>query len=203
MIGGAMTLQNTGRPKAWVYALAGGAIMAVAAIVLLAMGRTPWCTCGTIRLWSGDAWGAENSQQFTDPYSFTHITHGVLLYALLTCVARRRSAAARAMLAVAAESAWEVLENTNMVINRYRAATMALGYYGDSVINSMGDICACMVGVALAAWLPRRVTIALVVLLEVTLTAWIRDSLLLNIVMLVHPIEAVRAWQLGPAAGVR
>jgi len=179
------------------YAAVGGGIMAVAATILLAMGRTPWCTCGTIKLWSGDAWGAENSQQFTDPYSFTHITHGVLIYALLTYVARRRSVAARAVLAVAVESAWEVLENTDLVINRYRAATMALGYYGDSVINSMGDISACLVGVALAAWLPRRMTVALVVLLELTLTVWIRDSLLLNVVMLVHPIEAVRAWQLG------
>lgn len=173
------------------------AIIGVAALILLAMGRTPWYRSGSIKLWTGDAWGPENSQQFTDPYTFTHLTHGALLYLLLHLVARTRPLRARAVLAVALESAWEVLENTDMVINRYRAATMALGYYGDSVLNSVGDILACTVGFALAAGLPARVTVALLIGLEVALMVWIRDSLLLNIVMLIHPIEAVRTWQLG------
>ena len=171
--------------------------MALAAAVLLAMGRTPWCKCGTIKLWTGDAWGPENSQQLTDPYSFTHITHGVLLYFFLRLVAGKLSLQARGVLAIAAESGWEVLENTDMVIRRYRAATMALGYFGDSVFNSMGDILACAVGFLLASRLPTRVTVIMTIALELALTIWIRDSLLLNVVMLVHPIAAVRRWQLG------
>jgi Protein of unknown function (DUF2585) len=188
---------TTRRVPFWVYPTAAAAIMALAAAILLAMGRTPWCTCGTIKLWTGDAWGPENSQQLTDPYTFTHITHGVLLYFFLQLVARRLPLRARGVLAIAAESGWEVLENTDMVIRRYRAATMALGYFGDSVINSMGDILACAVGFLLASRLPTRLTVIMTVALELALTIWIRDSLLLNIVMLVHPIEAVRRWQLG------
>lgn len=173
------------------------ATIAAAAAILLVMGRTPWCRCGSIKLWSADAWGPENSQQFTDPYSFTHITHGVLLYGLLYLVARKQPLGMRAVLAIALESAWEVLENSDMVIDRYRAATMALGYYGDSVLNSVGDILSCAVGFALAARLPARVTVIIVLLLEVALTIWIRDSLLLNVVMLIHPLPAVKSWQLG------
>lgn len=181
----------------WLYAVAAAVIVAGAAAILLAMGRAPFCRCEAIRLWSGDAWGAENSQQLTDPYTFTHLTHGILFYALLHLLAPRLSLPARALLAVAAESTWEVLENTDAVIDRYRAATMALGYYGDSVFNSVGDIAACAVGFALAARLPARATALLVVAMEAVLTLTIRDSLLLNIVMLVHPIEAVKVWQAG------
>jgi len=181
----------------WFTAAAAAGIVAVAAAVLLAMGRTPWYRSGPIRLWYGDAWGAENSQQLFDPYSFTHVTHGILIYLLLHLVARRQPLRTRFILAVAVESAWEVLENTPMVINRYRAATMALGYYGDSVLNSIGDILSCMLGFALAARLPASLTLALVILLEAVLTVWIRDSLLLNIVMLIHPIGSIRNWQMG------
>ena len=179
----------------WRYVAAGAAIMALAAALELAMGRTPFCRCGSIELWAFDAWGPENSQQLTDPYTFTHVTHGVLLYFVTSLVAGRLMLPARALLAVALESAWEVLENTNAVIDRYRAATMAVGYYGDSVFNSMGDIAVCMLGFALAARLPTRVTIVLVCTLEVALMLTIRDSLLLNVVMLVHPLAAVRVWQ--------
>jgi hypothetical protein len=171
--------------------------MSVAVVILLAMGRTPWCRCDSIKLWTPDAWGAENSQQLTDPYTFTHITHGVLLYLLLWVVARKQPLGTRTVLAVALESGWEILENTDMVINRYRSLTMALGYYGDSVLNSVGDILACALGFALAARLPTRVTVGMVLTLELTLTLWIRDSLLLNIIMLAYPIDVVRAWQLG------
>jgi hypothetical protein len=179
------------------YVAAAAGIILVAVMILLSMGRTPWYRFGPVKLWYGNAWGPESSQQFTDPYTFTHVTHGVLLYCLLQLVARRRPLGTRAVLAVLLESGWEVLENTDMVINRYRAATMALGYYGDSVLNSVGDILACTVGFALASRLPTLVTVVLVIALEVALTLWIRDSLLLNIIMLVHPIDAVKTWQLG------
>jgi hypothetical protein len=193
-----MTSPDTSRQAPpWAHVTGAAGIIAVAALILLAMGRTPWCTCGSIKLWCGDAWGPENSQQFSDPYTFTHITHGVLLYFLLQLVARRVSLATRGVLAVAAESGWEVLENTPLVIERYRAATMALGYYGDSVINSVGDILACVVGFLLASRLPPRVTVAMVIVLELTLTLWIRDSLMLNVLMLLYPIKAIRVWQLG------
>ena len=190
----AMTsLDGRRRVSPWAYIGIAAATVGVAAVILLAMGRTPWCRCGSIKLWTSDAWGPENSQQFTDPYSFTHITHGVLLYFLLQLVARRFPLAARAVLAVALESGWEVFENSDMVINRYRAATMALGYYGDSVCNSVGDILSCAVGFALAARLPARVTVLMVVLLEGALTVWIRDSLLLNIVTQVPALN----WTTG------
>ena len=193
-----MTSPDTSRQgPPWAHLAGAAGIIAVAALILLAIGRTPWCTCASIKLWCGDAWGPENSQQFTDPYTFTHITHGVLLYFLLQLVARRYSLATRGLLAVAAESGWEVLENTPLVIERYRAATMALGYYGDSVINSVGDILACVVGFLLASRLPPRVTVAMVILLELTLTLWIHDSLMLNVLMLLYPIKAIRTWQLG------
>ena len=120
------------------YVVAGAAIMALAAALELAMGRAPFCTCGSIKLWTADAWGPENSQQLTDPYTFTHVTHGVVLYFLVSLVARGQALRARALLALGLESAWEVLENTVAVIDRYRAATMAVGYYGDSVFNSKG-----------------------------------------------------------------
>jgi len=193
-----MTSPDTSRQgPPWAHLAGAAGIIVVAALILLAIGRTPWCTCASIKLWCGDAWGPENSQQFTDPYTFTHITHGVLLYFLLQLVARRYSLATRGVLAVAAESGWEVLENTPLVIERYRAATMALGYYGDSVINSVGDILACVVGFLLASRLPPRVTVAMVIVLELTLTLWIHDSLMLNVVMLLYPIKAIRVWQLG------
>jgi len=193
-----MTLPDKSRQAfRWLHLAGAAAVIAVAAVILLAMGRTPWCTCASIKLWCGDAWGPENSQQFTDPYTFTHITHGVLLYFLLQLVARRFSLATRGVLAVAAESGWEVLENTPLVIERYRAATMALGYYGDSVINSVGDILACAIGFLLACCLPPRVTVAMVIVLEITLTIWIRDGLVLNVLMLLYPIKAIRTWQLG------
>ena len=181
----------------WTHVAGAAGIIAVAAVILLAMGRTPWCTCAAIKLWCGDAWGPENSQQFTDPYTFTHTTHGVLLYFLVQLVARRFSLATRGVLAVAAESGWEVLENTPLVIERYRAATMALGYYGDSVINSVGDILACAIGFLLACCLPPRVIVAMVIVLEITLAIWIRDGLVLNVLMLLYPIKAIRTWQLG------
>ena len=173
------------------------AIVAVAGSTLIAMGRVPWCRCGTLRPWVGDAWGPENSQHLADPYSFTHVTHGVLIYGILRLAAPRASLATSAVVAVAMESGWEVLENTDMVINRYREATVALGYYGDSVVNSIGDILFCALGFQLAARLPAFVTVLLTVGLESVLLFWIRDSLLLNIVMLLHPIEAVKRWQTG------
>jgi uncharacterized protein DUF2585 len=171
------------------------AILVCTATSLSALGRRPWCRCGTFRPWVGHAWGPENSQHLADPYSFTHVTHGVLLYLVLQLVAPAAPLATRALVALAAESGWEVLENTDFVIDRYRAATIALGYHGDTIVNSFGDIGSCLLGFVLAARLPPAVTVGVTLLQEAALLLWIRDSLLVNVVMLVHPIAAVTRWQ--------
>jgi len=188
----------TTKPSWRVYVLAVIAIMAFTATVELWMGRLPFCKCGSIRLWAGDIWSNENSQQFLDPYSFTHILHGVILYALVWSVASKRlPPGARLVVAVMLEAGWEMLENSNFIIARYRATTISQGYYGDSVFNSMGDICSMMAGFALAYKVPLRVTVIVAVLMDLALLLWIRDSLALNIIMLIHPIAAIKAWQMA------
>jgi len=177
------------------YLGAGATILALAGALELAMGRKIWGISGQPGIWSGDINSPHNSQYLTDPYSFSHLTHGILLYGLTWLFAQKVSRAGRALIALALEATWEVFENTNMVIERYRAATISLHYYGDSVMNSMCDILTCMAGFALAAILPTRVTIIAVLVLEIGLALWIRDSLLLNIVMLIHPFATIRAWQ--------
>lgn len=177
--------------------LAVTAMMAFTALVELRMGRLPFCKCGIIRLWAGDIWSDQNSQQFLDPYSFTHILHGVIFYALLWLIAGKRlPPGARLVVAVVLECSWEMLENSNFIIQRYRTATISLGYYGDSVLNSMGDICSMVLGFFLAYKLPVRVTAVGAVLLDVLLLFWIHDSLALNILMLIHPIAAIKSWQM-------
>lgn len=178
-------------------AAAGAAIVGLAIALLLTMGRQPWCRCGSAAVWVADAWGPHNSQHLTDPYTFTHLEHGALFFLALRAAAGRLSLRARALLAVAAESAWEIVENSPVVIERYRAATMALGYFGDSALNSAGDILACGLGFALAARLAPRTTVLLMLLTELALGVWIRDGLLLNVAMLAYPIEAIKIWQLG------
>jgi hypothetical protein len=172
-------------------------IVASTTTALLAMGRRPWCRCGRATPWVADAWGPENSQHLLDPYSLTHVTHGVLLYAVLRLVAPAAPIATRAVLALAAESGWEVVENSDAVIERYRRATMALGYHGDSIANSLGDVACCMLGFLLAARLPAPVTLLVTVAQEAVLLLWIRDSLLLNVLLLAHPLAAVQRWQGG------
>ena len=158
-------------------------------------GRRIWGIKGEPGLWSGDIHSEHNSQYFADPYSFSHITHGVLLYGLAWLVARKLSVWTRALMVLALECLWEVVENTDTVIERYRAATISLHYYGDSIVNSMSDILFCMIGFTIASIVPTRASIALVVLLEVALALWIRDNVSLNVIMLIHPFAAIRDWQ--------
>lgn len=172
-------------------------IVGAAAALLLAMGRAPTYRHGALRVYAGDVHGDENSQQLTDPYTLTHVTHGIALYAVLRLLAPRAFVGLRAVVAVAIESTWEVLENTDAVIERYRAATMAQGYYGDTVVNSVGDVAAMVAGFTLAAMLSAPVSLAVAVALETLLLFWIRDDLILNVVMLVWPLDVVRAWQRG------
>jgi len=171
--------------------------MMATAIVEHLMGRGIWGTAGVAGLWSGDINSQRNSQFLADPYSFTHISHGILLYGIITLAFRKWPTVNRLMLAVGLEGAWEVLENTDFIINRYRAETISLNYFGDSIVNSMGDVLACMLGFLLASRLPKRATIAVTLALELGLLFWTRDNLTLNIVMLIHPSRIIRAWQLG------
>jgi hypothetical protein len=175
------------------------ALVGMVAALMLATGQHAFCRCGVVGLWSGDVWSSQNSQQLADAYSFTHVTHGVLFYWLLRPLSPSLPLWSRRVLALAIEAAWELFENTDYVIQRYREATVSLDYNGDSVLNSTGDLLCCLVGFWLATRLPGRVVLVGVVLVEVALTLWIRDSLLLNVLMLLYPIPAIREWQLAGA----
>jgi hypothetical protein len=191
-------LRGTGAPApVWTDVVIAVAVVTLNAWLLVAMGRPLTYRHGPVRLWSSDVRSDQNSQQLADPYTFTHVTHGVVLFWLVGLVGRSLPAGTRAVLALALECAWEVLENTDLVIQRYRAATVSLGYYGDSVLNSIGDVSAAAIGCALAAWLPVWPLVAGIVILEATLALWIRDNLTLNILMLLRPIDAIRRWQMG------
>ena len=173
-------------------------VIALAAGVLLWMGRIPMCKCGYIKLWHGDRADSQTSQHLTDWYTYSHVLHGIIFYWLLTVVSRGYlSVGARLVIAAMIEGAWEIFENTPFVINRYRSQTLSRDYFGDSVINSVADMLAMVVGFMLAAKLPAWVTVFLVIAVELVLLWLIRDNLALNILMLLYPIEAIKQWQLA------
>jgi hypothetical protein len=173
-------------------------LTAAAAAILFWMDRIPICKCGYIKLWHGGRGDSEISQHLADWYTYSHVLHGVIFYFLLWFVFRGRlSVAARLVIATLIEGAWEIFENTPFIINRYRTQTVSRDYFGDTIINSVGDILAMIVGFLVASRLPAWVTVFLLIATELLLLYLLRDNLLLNIVMLIYPLDWIRQWQTG------
>ena len=174
-----------------------GALLVGTAIALLVAGRSAICPCGTIALWHGTVQSDQNSQQIADWYSLSHVVHGLIFYGATWLALRRWPWTARLVVAVAIEAGWEILENSPLIIDRYRSVTMAWGYSGDRVLNSISDIACMMLGFAIARRLPWWASAGLIVILELVALAAIRDNLTLNLLMLIAPVEAIRIWQAG------
>ncbi|HEU5115717.1 MAG TPA: DUF2585 family protein [Isosphaeraceae bacterium] len=182
------------RPLPWVLL---ASILGITTIYLRHTGRRWWCKFGRPIPWWGGVNDGHTSQHLTDPYSFSHVLHGLLFYALLRPLAGRLRWEVRLVLAITLECLWEMAENSTWVIERYRRSTMALGYEGDSVLNSLGDIACCGIGFLLAWRLPVRWSIALFLAVEVGMLVAYRDNLLLNVIMLLYPFDGLKTWQMG------
>jgi Protein of unknown function (DUF2585) len=192
-----MTIDQFWRRPAVIRVAAIGFLVALAmAFALRFEGRLLICSCNRILIWVGDICSSSNSQQLFDPYSFTHILHGFLLFWIISLLFRRMTPEWQISLALICEAAWEVFENTPFVINRYRTETAALGYEGDTVVNSLGDLLCAFVGILIARQLGFRRSLILFLVVEVILVFTIRDSLLLEILMLIRPIAGIKQWQL-------
>lgn len=190
-----------GRLSPVVIAVLAALLTVGAAAVLLWMGREPICKCGTIKLWQGTVMSSENSQHIADWYTFSHIIHGFLFYGLFWLIRRFTglplSFGLALLLAIVIESAWEITENTDAVINHYRSATISLDYYGDSVLNSVSDILAMVLGFFVARLAPVWLTVSSALAMELIVGWLIRDNLTLNVVMLLWPMDGIKAWQGG------
>ncbi len=171
-------------------------MLVLTALLLRGEGRLWICACGRFSIWAGKICSANNSQQFLDPYSFTHVLHGILYFWMLIWIVPRLTLSWRLWLSVTVAAAWEVFENSNFIINRYREDTAALGYTGDTIVNSFGDILCAVLGFMIAQRLGFKRSLIFFLGMELILLFWIKDSLLLEIVMLIHPINAIKVWQM-------
>jgi hypothetical protein len=190
-------LQAPGLPRATLcYVAATVVALSIAALVEYAWGRPLICTCGYVKLWHGDVWSNENSQHLTDWYTFSHIIHGFGLY-YFGRIFKRMSPLQAFMLALTLETSWEIVENSRFIIDRYRKTTISLDYDGDSVINSLSDILAMVVGFVLARKLPVKLIVLMTLLMEVGVGYFIRDNLTLNVITLLHDFPAIKQWQMG------
>jgi len=171
--------------------------MALLAVIELAMGRSFFGPDGKFGLWESSIWSSENSQRLADAYSFSHFIHGMAFYGLLWLMARKIPMHQRLLMALVLEAGWEVLENSPIIINRYREATAALGYTGDSVLNSMSDVLMMASGFLFAFQFKPVVSLVTAVVMEIGCALWVRDNLTLNIIMLIHPVQAIKTWQMA------
>ncbi|MBX3357663.1 MAG: DUF2585 family protein [Phycisphaeraceae bacterium] len=181
--------------QGWAALGASAAIIVAMVAAMRLEGRRWWCQCGEVRLWSWDVWTPHCSQHLIDPYSITHLSHGLIFYMVLAWATPQWTRSWRLCTAIGIAAAWEVLENSPIIIDRYRSATMSLDYLGDSVVNSLGDVLSCIAGFFLAQALGWKKTLALLVAIELLLLVVIRDNLTLNVLMLVYPVDAIKAWQ--------
>src|SRR4051812_36944690 len=191
-----MPAEPTLLTRKWWPAVAAAAILVSAALLLHREGRLWICACGRVPLWAGNVCSSDNSQHLFDPYTFTHIMHGFAFCALLALAVPRLPLRWKLCLVLLLEALWELLENSEYIIQRFREATAALGYQGDTVVNSLGDIAACAAGFLLARKLGLWRSLVIFIVTEVVVTIWIKDSLILELVMLIHPIEWLKAWQM-------